>query len=120
MNGKIFLGAAAAAATLTALPASAQYFSYRPQTITVREHAREFVVDRNDRLYWELRGGPYYFRDGAIYTYTNRCWDGGDECLVRVYDPYSYTRYGTVTAPPVGRIRYTYNPYDKDYNYDND
>ena len=118
MNAKLFLAATAAAITLTALPASAQYFD-RPHSITVREHAREFVVDRGDRLYWELRGAPYYFKDGHTYTYTNRCWSGGDECLVRVYDPYD-NDYSTTTAPPVGRISYTTDPYnDDDYGYDN-
>ncbi len=116
MNAKLFLAATAAAVTLTALPASAQFFA-RPHTITVREHARQFTVDRSDRLYWELRSGPYYFKDGNTYTYTNRCWSGGDECLVRVYDPYD-NDYSTTAAPPVGRISYTTYPYD-DYGYDN-
>jgi hypothetical protein len=55
MNVKLLLAAAAAASALTAMPASAQFFDYRPQTITIREHSREFTVDRGDRLYWELR-----------------------------------------------------------------
>jgi hypothetical protein len=58
MNSKLFLAATAAAVTLTALPASAQFFSdYRPHTIAVREHARELTVDRADRLYWEMTTG---------------------------------------------------------------
>ena len=117
MKAKLFLAAMGAAVALTALPASAQFF-IRPHTITVREHAREFTVNRGDRLYWELRGGPYYFKDGNTYTYTNRCWYGGDECLVRVYDPYD-NDYTTTTAPPVGRISYLTNRYDEDYGYDN-
>lgn len=120
MNAKLVLAAAAGALALATSPASAQYFGdYRPHTIIVREHAREFTVNRGDRLYWELRAGPYHFKDGVIYTYTNRCWYGGGECLVRVYDPYSNDDpNSTTTAPPVGRISY----YDerRDYNDDND
>jgi hypothetical protein len=120
MNAKLLFAAAVAASALTALPASAQYFSYRPQTITVREHSREFTVDRGDQLYWELRAGPYHFKDGVTYTYTNRCWSGGDECLVRVFDPYGDVPNSTTTAPPVGRISYySANRYG-DYEYDND
>ena len=121
MNTKLLLAAASAAITLTALPANAQFSSdYRPHTITVREHSRQFTVDRSDRLYWELRSGPYHFKDGNTYTYTNRCWSGGDECLVRVYDPYNdVTPYGTTTAPPVGRVSY-YDTRRDDYgDYDN-
>jgi len=119
MNAKLLLAAAAAATALTALPASAQYFNYRPHTITVREHAREFTVDRGDRLYWELRAGPYHFKDGVTYTYTNRCWNGGDECLVRVYDPYGDVPSSTTTAPPVGRVSYYANRFGADdFDYD--
>jgi hypothetical protein len=120
MKHKHLLGAAAALFALSALPANAQYFGYRPHTITIRENGRELTVDRSDRLYWQLRAGPYHFKDGRVYTYTNNCSYGG-ECLVRVYDPYSpFMRYDNTTAPPVGRASYYNNPYDNDYDYDND
>lgn len=131
MNVKLLLAATAAAVTLTALPASAQYYGYRyhndyyggyrPQTITVRENGRQFTVDRGDRLYWELRAGPYHFKDGHVYTYTNRCGYAGGECLVRVYDPYSRNMpYNTTTAPPVGYVSYYDNRYNYDRDYDDD
>ena len=62
-----------------------------------------------------------FVKDGNVYTYTNRCWSGGDECLVRVYDPYNpFMRYNTTTAPPVGRVSYYDNRYNNDHDYDND
>lgn len=92
---------------MVALPASAQDYrhhrrgsDYRPAEITVRTDRGEFTVDRGDRLYYRLMEGPYHFKDGRTYTYTDNCHRSG--CEVIVYDPYGrQRRYDRIIAPPI-------------------
>jgi hypothetical protein len=97
MKNKLF-AAALAALTLAgaALPAAAQEFrDYRGDQnqnfrgdwrfrnqITIRDHGRQFTVDRNDRMFYQLMDSPFRFRPGLTYTYTDRCTRG--QCLVLV------------------------------------
>ena len=107
MKPKLMLAACAALCAMVALPASAQDYrhhrrgsDYRPAEITVRTDRGEFTVDRGDRLYYRLMEGPYHFKDGRTYTYTDNCHRSG--CEVIVYDPYGrQRRYDRIIAPPI-------------------
>jgi hypothetical protein len=123
MKNKLF-AAALALATLAgaALPAAAQDFRGPPlqsdyrggsqdfrgdwrfrNQITIRDHGRQFSVDRNDRLFYRLMDSPFRFRPGLTYTYTDRCSRG--QCLVLVSSARSGP-FDRLWAPRLGDRRF--------------
>lgn len=130
MKNKLF-AAALALATLAgaALPAAAQDFRGPPpqgdyrgnydyrgdynndsrgdwrfrRQITIRDHGRQFSVDRNDRLFYRLLESPFRFRPGLTYTYTDRCYRG--QCVVLV-SSFRSGPFDRLWAPRLGDRRF--------------
>jgi hypothetical protein len=69
--------------------------------ITVRDHGRQWIFDRRDRLFYRLLESPFGFRPGLIYVYTDRCNRG--QCRVYVYEPGYRRPVQSLIAPPLGR-----------------
>lgn len=100
MKRKFTIAALAAAAlTMTALPASADHNNRngRPQEIVVRSDSGQRVLDPGQRMYWRVSGNPYKFKPGRIYEY-DRCYRNG-WCEVTVIDHFGRQHFNTIVAP---------------------
>lgn len=106
-------------------PASAQSsydWRYREE-IRIQDHGREFTFDRRDRIFGRLLSGPFNFRPGLTYVYTDNC--RRHQCEVLAYTRHLRSPVNRLWAPHVwdywGDDRRRYDGWDDDdHDHDGD
>lgn len=86
------------AASAPALAQSSYDWRYRNE-IHIQDHGRDFSFDRRDRVFGRLLSGPFNFRPGLNYVYTDNC--RRHECEVLAYNRYTRSPVARLWAPHI-------------------